>query len=114
MNWREEYGAKCRSAAEALELVESGDRVWIQSGCGTPSDLVDALVGRAAELRDVEIGRSANGLTVIRSGVQADETVVTDGQLRLVPGARVEPKLLVVPTDGVAATTEASAPKKGS
>ncbi len=55
MNWREEYGAKCRSAAEALELVESGDRVWIQSGCGTPSVLVDALVERAAELRGVEI-----------------------------------------------------------
>ena len=69
---------------------------------------------RTVELRAVQTGRSANGLTVIRAGVQADETVVTDGQLRLVPGARVEPKLLVVPSDGVAATTEASAPKAGS
>ena len=69
---------------------------------------------RTVELRAVQTGRSANGLTVIRDGVKADETVVTDGQLRLVPGARVEPKLLVVPSDGVAATTEASAPKAGS
>ena len=69
---------------------------------------------RTVELRAVQTGRSANGLTVIRAGVKADETVVTDGQLRLVPGARVEPKLLVVPSDGVAATTEASAPKEGS
>ena len=69
---------------------------------------------RTVELRAVQTGRSANGLTVIRDGVKADETVVTDGQLRLVPGARVEPKLLVVPSDGVAATTEASAPKEGS
>jgi multidrug efflux system membrane fusion protein len=69
---------------------------------------------RTVELREVEIGRSADGLTVIRSGVRAGETVVTDGQLRLVPGARVEPKLLVVPDDSVAATAEAGTPKKGS
>ena len=69
---------------------------------------------RTVELRAVQTGRSANGLTVIRDGVKADETVVTDGQLRLVPGARVEPKLLVVPSDGVAATTESSTPKAGS
>jgi multidrug efflux pump subunit AcrA (membrane-fusion protein) len=49
------------------------------------------------------MGRSANGLTVIHSGVKAGETVVTDGQLRLVPGAVVEPKVLAVPSDGVAA-----------
>ena len=42
-------------ASQALEAVRSGDRVWIQSGCGTPSPLVDALVARAPELRDVEI-----------------------------------------------------------
>jgi acyl-CoA hydrolase len=42
-------------AAEALKEVRSGDRVWIQSGCGTPSVLVDALVARASSLRNVEI-----------------------------------------------------------
>jgi acyl-CoA hydrolase len=42
-------------AAEALEAVHSGDRLWIQSGCGTPSVLVDALVARAPWLNDVEI-----------------------------------------------------------
>ena len=43
------------SAAEALQAVSSGARVWIQSGCGTPSVLVDALVARAPEVRGVEI-----------------------------------------------------------
>ena len=43
------------TAAQALEAVRSGDRVWVQSGCGTPSVLVDALVARAPQLRDVEI-----------------------------------------------------------
>jgi acyl-CoA hydrolase len=42
-------------AAQALDAVRSGDRVWIQSGCGTPSPLVDALVARAPELHNVEI-----------------------------------------------------------
>ncbi len=55
MTWIEEYKRKRMSAAEALATVKSGDRVWIQSGCGTPSVLVDALVARAGELRNVEI-----------------------------------------------------------
>ncbi|MGO8756652.1 MAG: acetyl-CoA hydrolase/transferase family protein [Terracidiphilus sp.] len=50
-----EYQRKCMSAAQALEAVKSGDRVWIQSSCGTPSVLVDALVARADSLRNVEI-----------------------------------------------------------
>ena len=55
MNWSDEYERKRMSAAQALAAVESGARVWIQSGCGTPSVLVDALVARASELRDVEV-----------------------------------------------------------
>ena len=53
--WKTEYQRKRMSAAQALEAVTSGARVWIQSGCGTPSVLVDALVARAPELRNVEI-----------------------------------------------------------
>lgn len=55
MNWREEYRSKCKDGAQALEAVRPGDRIWIQSGCGTPSTLVNALVARAQSLRDVEI-----------------------------------------------------------
>jgi 4-hydroxybutyrate CoA-transferase len=55
MTWSEEYRRKQMSAGEALQVVHSGARVWIQSGCGTPSPLVNALVARAFELRDVEI-----------------------------------------------------------
>jgi 4-hydroxybutyrate CoA-transferase len=55
MTWNDEYRRKCTSAAQALEAVTSGMRVWIQSGCGTPSVLVDALVARASKVRDVEI-----------------------------------------------------------
>src|ERR1039458_6045440 len=55
MNWREEYRSKCMDGAQALKAVCSGERVWVQSGCGTPSVLLDALVARASELRNVEI-----------------------------------------------------------
>ncbi len=55
LTWNEEYQLKQRSATKALGAVHSGDRVWIQSGCGTPSVLVEALVARAPELLDVEI-----------------------------------------------------------
>jgi acyl-CoA hydrolase len=55
MNWQELYRSKCVDAAEALKAVPSGSRVWIHSGCATPITLLDALVARASELRDVEI-----------------------------------------------------------
>jgi acyl-CoA hydrolase len=55
MNWRDAYRNKCVSADVALQAVNSGNRIWIQSGCAVPSVLVDALVARAAELRNVEI-----------------------------------------------------------
>lgn len=48
--------------------------------------------GGAAELRPVQVARQDEHDAVIDTGVQAGETVVTDGQLRLVPGARVEVK----------------------
>ena len=44
-----------------------------------------------AEMRPVKVERTINDLTVIASGVQPGEQVVTDGQLRLAPsGTKVE------------------------
>lgn len=45
-----------------------------------------------AEYRPVKTARTFDRLAVIESGVAAGETVVTDGQLRLTPGAKVEIK----------------------
>ena len=47
-----------------------------------------------AELRPVVPGNQISGVTVIERGLQPGETVVTDGQLRLFPGAKVEAKRL--------------------
>jgi len=43
------------SAADALGLVHCGHRVYIGGGCGVPITLLNALVERAPQLRDVEI-----------------------------------------------------------
>ena len=43
------------TAAEALKIVQSHQRVFIQGACATPLALVDALTARAPELRGVEI-----------------------------------------------------------
>jgi multidrug efflux system membrane fusion protein len=69
---------------------------------------------RTVDLRPVETGRSADGLIVIRSGVKAGETVVTDGQLRLVPGAKVEDRPLTAPGESGAAGAGTAAPKQDS
>ena len=37
----------------------------------------------------VEVARTAGQETVLKQGVKPGETVVTDGQLRLVPGSRI-------------------------
>jgi multidrug efflux system membrane fusion protein len=44
------------------------------------------------ESRPVVVGRTIDGEAVIRKGLQIGEKVVTDGQLRLYPGAKVEIK----------------------
>lgn len=44
-----------QDARQALECVRSGNRVWIEPGCATPTPLVEALVERGAALHDVEI-----------------------------------------------------------
>jgi acyl-CoA hydrolase len=43
------------TAADAAAVVRSGDRVYLHCAAATPSVLLDALVDRAAELRDVTV-----------------------------------------------------------
>jgi len=46
---------KIVTAAEAVAGIRSGDQVYIQCAAATPSVLLDALVDRAPELRDVQV-----------------------------------------------------------
>jgi multidrug efflux system membrane fusion protein len=47
---------------------------------------------QTVEMRNVVVTRTAAAETIIASGVTPGETVVTDGQLRLVPGSRISVK----------------------
>lgn len=53
--WQDRYRSKIRSAKRSLRRVRSGHRVFIGTGCGEPTVLVDALVARAGDLGDVEL-----------------------------------------------------------
>jgi len=55
MRWLETYRSRITSAEQAVKAVHSGNRVWVHAGCNNPEELTSALVGRADELRDVEI-----------------------------------------------------------
>lgn len=61
----------------AVQVGQSGSYVYV-----VKSD-------QTVDLRPVTTSITANGKTVIESGVSVGETVVTDGQLRLIPGAKV-------------------------
>lgn len=51
----------------------------------------------SVEMRPVTVNRSSSGQSIIDIGLKPGERVVTDGQLRLVPGSRVEIKQSIAP-----------------
>lgn len=55
MQWKEIYESRVCTFEEAVKHVKSGDRVALGSACGTPEDLIDALLERTDELTDVEL-----------------------------------------------------------
>lgn len=47
---------------------------------------------KTVEMRPIAVARTTNTETVVQGGLKPGETVVTDGQLRLVPGSRISVK----------------------
>jgi multidrug efflux system membrane fusion protein len=74
---------------QAVQTGQNGQYTYVVKADGT------------AEQRPIVTGVDFQGLTVVKQGLQAGETVVTDGQLRLVPGAAV--------SDAAKPTAEATA-----
>ena len=60
---------------------------------------------KGVEMRVVTVGRTMEKRVVLDKGVTPGETVVTDGQLLLYPGAHVQP----VPAEKAAEKTTAGA-----
>src|ERR1700745_2067240 len=55
MNWSELYRQRLTSAEQAVEVIRSGNRVYVHPGCATPAVLTEALLERGPALSDVEI-----------------------------------------------------------
>jgi acyl-CoA hydrolase len=55
MSWIDQYRSKLVTAREAVNLVESGMRVYIHPGCAEPEALVEALISRSPYVKGVEI-----------------------------------------------------------
>jgi multidrug efflux system membrane fusion protein len=82
----------------AVQNSQSGATVFILKSDST------------VELRNVKVARTDRDNTLLGSGVNAGETVITDGQLRLLPGMKAEPRALSGAP--LAAEATAEAPKK--
>jgi len=55
MTWQEDYRRKVMQPREAVQCIQSGMRVYIHPGCAEPETLVEALIGRAPYVKNVEI-----------------------------------------------------------
>ena len=54
-DWQEKYRDMIMTPKKALSFVRSGNRVFLGTGCGEPTVLVEALVKNTKNLADVEI-----------------------------------------------------------
>ncbi len=55
MSWMDMYRQKVTTAEEAVQRVQSHQRIYIGGGSGVPQQLIKALMNRADELENVEI-----------------------------------------------------------
>src|SRR5512147_3164046 len=71
--WPDAYLQKRRSAAEAIRLIQPGQRVFIGTSCGEPQLLVKELASQSGNFTDLEIVRLMSlentPLTVIASEI---------------------------------------------
>ena len=76
--------------SEAIQTGQEGSHVFV------------VQPGMKVEMRQVVVGESLDKETVVTSGLKAGETVVTDGQLKLIPGAKVTIKSGLSADSGIA------------
>jgi multidrug efflux system membrane fusion protein len=76
-----------------VELAPPTPRVVVPAGAvqqGQQGDYAFVVKDGAAELRTVKVAQADERQVALAEGIQAGETVVVEGQLKLVPGAKVE------------------------
>ncbi len=55
MNWEAIFRRKATDVDSALQNIQSGNRVYMAGGAGVPKELVQGLIRRAPDIRDVEL-----------------------------------------------------------
>jgi acetyl-CoA hydrolase len=55
MSWMNLYQERKKTATEAAAVIKSNSKVYLGGGVGAPQTVIDAMVARADELRNVEI-----------------------------------------------------------
>ena len=53
--WRDRYQDMIADPDQAISHLRSGRRVFVGTGCGKPAELIQAMIGRAGKLTDIEI-----------------------------------------------------------
>ncbi len=77
INWQDTCRSRITTAEEAVKAIKSGDRVFLTGNASVPLPLLDALVKRAPELKDVEV---CHPLTICPADYVAPEM---EGHLRI-------------------------------
>ena len=88
--------------SRAVQAGSKGPYVYVVSAQNT------------AEMRPVTSGAILDGFTIIEEGLQGGESVITDGQIRLVPGAAVQVTMAKTPAPAPAKAPETPAPAAAS
>mgnify|MGYP000893341743 CR=1 FL=1 len=88
--------------SRAVQAGSKGPYVYVVSAQNT------------AEMRPVTSGAILDGFTIIEEGLQGGESVITDGQIRLVPGAAVQVTMAKTPAPAPAKASETPAPAAAS
>ncbi|MBI5646007.1 MAG: acetyl-CoA hydrolase/transferase family protein [Ignavibacteriae bacterium] len=70
MQWLSSYRKKVTTAEAAVQVIKSGDNVYVHPGCAVPEVLIKAMIGRGHELSDVKVHHI---LTVGESGYVSEE-----------------------------------------
>jgi len=65
--------------SKGIQINQHGHYVWV------------AKADMTAEIRAVTVGPEVGSETVVSRGLSADEKIIVDGQLRLLPGSRIAP-----------------------
>jgi len=53
--WQEKYALQIATAKDAVSTIRAGQRVFVGTGCASPTKLIEALTARSGELADTEI-----------------------------------------------------------